>query len=270
MLSNNTGSSNIGIGYQALNSNTSGGYNVAVGHYALRQNTTGGFSTAVGYWSLKNNTTGSNTGLGDLALYYNTSGNYNVAVGGNTLQGTTSVVASLGSITGGSGYTNGTYNNVTLTDVSGPMATAPTANITVSGGAVTSVTLVTYGTGVDSTTVLSAAAADIGGTGSGFSVPVASVTAGQYNTALGYQAGYTTTTANANVTGSYNTFLGYNSGPGSTTQLQNATAIGVNSVVSQSNSLVLGCASGTNGCTTNTKVGIDNATPSYTLDVAAR
>ena len=45
-----------------------------------------------------------------------------------------------GAITPGSAYTNGTYNNVALTNVTGSGSTA-TANIVVSGGVVTSVTV---------------------------------------------------------------------------------------------------------------------------------
>jgi hypothetical protein len=93
-------------------------------------------------------------------------------------------------------------------------------------------------------------------------------TTGGNNTALGYQAGYGSAGTDANITGSGDTFIGYNSGPGTTTQLQNATAIGIASAVSESNALVLGCVNGNvNGCTANTEVGIDNATPSYALDV---
>lgn len=89
-----------------------------------------------------------------------------------------SSVATLGTITGGSSYTNGTYTNVQLTYVSGTTATSyPKATIVVSGGAVTSVTITSNGSGfVDTTTVLSAANTSIGGTGSGFSVPVSSLT----------------------------------------------------------------------------------------------
>jgi len=92
----------------------------------------------------------------------------------------TSGVQTLGTITAGSSYTNGTYTNVQLTYVSGATATTyPTANIVVSGGAVTSVTLVNAGTGFTNTgTVLSATAASIGGTGSGFSIPVTALAPG--------------------------------------------------------------------------------------------
>jgi hypothetical protein len=95
-----------------------------------------------------------------------------------TVSSVTVGAATLGTITGGSSYTNGTYNNVQMTYVSGATATTyPTANIVVSGGAVTSITLLTAGTGFTATgTVLSANASSIGGTGSGFSVPVATLT----------------------------------------------------------------------------------------------
>jgi hypothetical protein len=86
--------------------------------------------------------------------------------------------------------------------------------------------------------------------------------AGSYNTALGYLAGVTGNSANANVSGSNNTFIGYNSGPGTSTPINNATAIGENAQVSASNALVLG---GTGGDAVN--VGIGTPTPAVTLQV---
>jgi hypothetical protein len=89
--------------------------------------------------------------------------------------GVPSTISGLGTITGGSGYTNGTYSNVPLTGGSG---TGATANITVSGGAVAVVAIVHPGQNYvanPTPDVLSAAASSIGGTGSGFSVPVSSV-----------------------------------------------------------------------------------------------
>ena len=77
-----------------------------------------------------------------------------------------------GAITAGSSYTNGTYTNVALTGGSG---TTATANIVVSGGAVTSVTINNPGCKYVVGNSLSAAVADIGGTGSGFSVLVSEV-----------------------------------------------------------------------------------------------
>lgn len=101
----------------------------------------------------------------------------------------TGAIASLQAITGGSGYGSGKYTNVPLTGGSGSGALA---NITVSGGAVTGVTLTNPGTGYQVNDVLSASNTNIGGTGSGFSVPVATVNGdgiaalGSFNLGAGY------------------------------------------------------------------------------------
>ncbi len=84
-----------------------------------------------------------------------------------------SPVATLGVITGGSAYTTGTYFNVPLTGGTGSGALA---TITVSGGAVTAVTITNGGLQYTAGDALSAAATSIGGTGSGFSVLVSTVT----------------------------------------------------------------------------------------------
>jgi hypothetical protein len=85
---------------------------------------------------------------------------------------TTSGIKTLNTLVGGSAYTNGTYTNVPLTGGSGFSATA---NITVSGGAVTAVTLVSAGSAYVVGDTLSATAASIGGTGAGFSINVATL-----------------------------------------------------------------------------------------------
>jgi hypothetical protein len=108
-----------------------------------------------------------------------TTGNANI---GGTGSGFTVLVATtqigglntLGSIVPGTVYTNGTYNGVALSNITGS-GTGATANIVVSGAVVTGVTLVSLGTGYNVGDVLSATAGLIGGTGSGFSVPVATV-----------------------------------------------------------------------------------------------
>jgi hypothetical protein len=81
-------------------------------------------------------------------------------------------VVSLGATKGGSGYTNGTYNNVTLTGGSGGGAVA---DIVVSGGAVSSVAVVYPGGSYAAGDTLSCNSTSIGGRGGGFSVPVTSV-----------------------------------------------------------------------------------------------
>lgn len=90
---------------------------------------------------------------------------------GGTL-GASGPIGTLGAITPGSLYTNGTYLAVPLTGGSG---TGATANITIAGAVVTSVTLVNPGTGYAVGNALSVAAASVGGTGSGFSIPVATM-----------------------------------------------------------------------------------------------
>ena len=81
-------------------------------------------------------------------------------------------IKTLGAVTGGSLYTNGTYTNVALT---GGIGFSARATIVVSGGSVTTVTITARGSSYGIGDVLSATAATIGGTGSGFSVPVSTV-----------------------------------------------------------------------------------------------
>jgi hypothetical protein len=81
-------------------------------------------------------------------------------------------VSGIGTITGGSLYTNGTYSNVPLTGGSGSGATA---NITVSGQTVTSVSIKNAGNFYVVGDSLSCSNTYIGGSGSGFSVAVSVV-----------------------------------------------------------------------------------------------
>ena len=79
-------------------------------------------------------------------------------------------ILTLGTKTPGSGYTNGTYTGVSLTGGTGSGAKA---TIVVAGNIVTTVTVTTFGNYYLVGDVLSATAASIGGTGAGFSVPIA-------------------------------------------------------------------------------------------------
>jgi hypothetical protein len=82
-------------------------------------------------------------------------------------------------------------------------------------------------------------------------------TTGSYNTTIGALSGQTVST------GSYNTFLGYGANVGSGGgALQNATAIGANAIVNESNAIVLGGGGGF-----LVKVGIGTQTPGYELDI---
>jgi hypothetical protein len=85
-------------------------------------------------------------------------------------------VATVNTLVGGSGYTNATYTGVPLSYVTTGNGSGASATIVVSGGAVTSVTITGGGFGYLIYEKLTAPAALIGGTGSGFSVQVATVT----------------------------------------------------------------------------------------------
>jgi hypothetical protein len=75
-------------------------------------------------------------------------------------------------ISGGTSYTNGVYTGVPLSYVTSGNGYAGVADITVSGGAVTAVTINSGGCSYLPGEYLTAAAALIGGTGSGFSIIV--------------------------------------------------------------------------------------------------
>lgn len=84
----------------------------------------------------------------------------------------TGAVATFGTRVNGSGYTNGTYTNIALSGGSGYGATA---NITVSGGAVTAATLVRGGQWYLVGDTLSC---ELIGAGTNFALPVATITQG--------------------------------------------------------------------------------------------
>jgi hypothetical protein len=83
-------------------------------------------------------------------------------------------LTTISAVAAGTGYTNGTYSNVLLTNISG-VGESATATIIVSGGSVLSTTITSPGCKYLVGDVLSASSASIGGTGVGFSVSVASV-----------------------------------------------------------------------------------------------
>lgn len=82
------------------------------------------------------------------------------------------IITNLGAITAGTSYTNGTYTNVPLTGGNGIGALA---TVTVSSNVVSNVVITNGGSFYAPGDVLSANTADIGNTGSGFSVPVSTI-----------------------------------------------------------------------------------------------
>lgn len=88
-------------------------------------------------------------------------------------------VATYGTVVAGTGYVNGTYENVPM---SGGTGTGALATVVVASTVVSTVTMTYGGNGYTAGDSLTANNTYIGGTGSGFSVPVATVadTAGTY------------------------------------------------------------------------------------------
>lgn len=93
-------------------------------------------------------------------------------VTGLSTRAETGCVATFGTRVNGSGYTSGTYTNVALSGGSGYGATA---NITVTGGAVTAATLVRGGQWYQVGDTLSC---QLIGAGTNFALPVATITQG--------------------------------------------------------------------------------------------
>jgi len=160
---------------EALGARRSAGYFSQVFHYPVQANWQTSPSATVFTASF-------NTVSGSQFLYldtYNTQVVLGLIISGSGIPANTYVTAiktssvkTLGTITGGSGYVNGTYTNVTLTGGSGSGAKA---TVTVALGAVTAVTVTSRGAGYQVGDVLSASNTELGGTGAGFSVPVATL-----------------------------------------------------------------------------------------------
>jgi hypothetical protein len=160
---------------EALGARRSAGYFSQVFHYPVQANWQTSPSATVFTASF-------NTVNGNQFLYldtYNTQVVLGLIISGSGIPTNTYVTAiktssikTLGTITGGAGYVIGTYTNVTLTGGSGSGAKA---TVTVALGAVTAVTVTSRGAGYQVGDVLSASNTELGGTGAGFSVPVATL-----------------------------------------------------------------------------------------------
>ena len=201
-------------------------YNTAIGTGAL--NAVGGHygNVAVGWEALNVNTTGGNdnVAVGNLALGHNTTADHSTAVGTSALGTSTTGQgnAAFGWQTMNANTTG--YHNAAAGALALPFNTTGAENSAFGESAL-------YGN-----------------------------TTGSDNVGVGFQSGYGSG-ATPNTTGSNNTFIGVKSAPAAN-GLTNATAIGYQAIVGQSNAIVLG---GTGGSAVN--VGIGTTTPGATLDV---
>ncbi len=218
----NTADQNTAIGAGALLSNITGFANTANGAFALFTNTEGDSNTATGRSALQNNIIGnSNTANGDLALFNNTASG-NTAVGHSALFSNT---------------TGGTLGNIQGLDV-GP-------NVAVGWQALESNTVASANTAVGYQALQSFTSGPAGFeqfglcTAVGFQALANNATDGFGNSAFGYQALKSNTTATGNTaigfgalrdnTASGNTAIGYAALFTNTTGFNN-TAVGVSAL----------------------------------------
>jgi hypothetical protein len=193
---------------------TGGGFGNSFLGFAGNSTMTGTGNVGAGWVALGANTTGTNnTAVGVNALAANSSGQQNTAVGVNAL------------------FTNG-----------GGSSSTGNANTAV-GYQAASNNL----TGFNNTAIGATALANNNG--------------GVGNTAIG--SGALVNNTGSSSTGDYNTAVGYEAGPTMGSILTNSTAIGFAATVSESNALVLGSTGAY-----AVKVGIGTAAPAYTLDAA--
>ena len=239
------------FGTGALASDTSGFWNSAFGFDALTANTTGTRNTAVGFLALGSNQDGSsNTAIGAKALYSN-----NASSASNGSNNTATGYGALYSNNIGTGNTAYGFKAL-LNNTSWNYNTAVGYEALYTSGGCASAPPECYGGGNTATGAfaLYSSNSNRANTADGHQA-LYSNTTGQENTGLGFGALY------SNVTGTALTCVGYECAT-SANDLHNATAIGANAEVSESNALVLGGINGVNGATSNTNVGIGTTAPS--------
>jgi hypothetical protein len=238
-----TGNNNSFLGSAAGYSNTMGDGNSFFGYNAGYFNTTGYSNSFFGDYAGYSNTTGENNSfLGESSGYNNTTGY------GNSFFGWTA------------GYynTTGGYNSF-VGHQAGKNNTTGGANTFVGSGA-----------GLFNTT--------------GNDNSMVGDQAGLFNTS-GYLNSFVgSNTGRNNTSGNQNSFLGAWAGASNTAEdnntcigansdgapgITNATAVGSQAKVTQSNSLVLGSINGVNGSIADTKVGIGTTSPDRKLQIAS-
>jgi trimeric autotransporter adhesin len=246
-----TGKYNVTIGNLAGLNLTSGNSNVAVGSIALASSTTGSANVAVGEGASANSVIANeNVAIGYRTLFLNYNRAGNVAVGYRALHHTgngMTVSFPLGQDNVGVGR-DALYKNVDGWD-----------NIAIGTKA-----LYNNVNGAQSIAIgYEALGGHVAGLGN---IAIGSLTmrltTGNENTAVGLNA------MRENTTGTRNTGIGTWTNVGAN-NLTNATAIGANAQVDQSNSIVLGSITGINYAPANTNVGIRTTTPSAALHVNA-
>jgi hypothetical protein len=249
------GGSNTADGYYALHSTTVSYSNVAVGYEALADDITGSYNTAVGALASPATSSSQNTAVGFSAMNSNETGSTNTAIGYLVMDG--NVNGSNSTAVGANAMSEGNESNSVAVGEYALRYSSSSAGYNTAIGANAMGAVGSYANTGGYNTVIGSYGLEANSTGyynfSGGSYAMYVNTTGSYNSATGAGALYSNTSGGENVgigelalysntTGSSNTALGYfaNAGSGA---LSNAMALGANSVVSSSNSVVIGSSS---------------------------
>lgn len=247
LTANTTANNNTALGSQALATNTTGGQNTAVGSQALNLNLSTSNNTAVGFRAMNVTVGSDNTAVGSEAMLFNGVGADNTAVGSDALR--VNVLGTGNTAVGSSAlYTNVANGNTAVGQTALYANTSGIYNVAVGAEA-----LEDNSTGVDNTAVGAFAlwnnTVGVNNTAVGFqAIGVNATVTGDYNTAVGYQAGIGITNQN------YNTAIGFQAGLAGATNstlvgaaivqnaagYTNATALGYGTVLDGSNRVRLG------------------------------
>lgn len=186
-----------------------------------------------------------NTAIGFQSMVSTVQGSENIAIGSGALLTNigTGAITESNIYTPGSGYVDGFYDNVGAgIPLTGGTGVGAAAAITVTGGAVTSVTFSGYnaGTGYQQFALLTCLNSYLGGSGTGFSLSVSAVD-GTDNVAIGFNALYSTSGYRNIGIGSYayyfsnlgsdNVAIGYQSQFYNNSDAKRSISLGTNSLL---------------------------------------
>lgn len=184
-----------------------GNYNIGIGYRSLYATTSGYDNTAVGYNSMAALTEGlDNTAVGSAALTAITTGDFNVAVGRNALA--SNLIGDAAVAIGTDALSNATVGgSVAIGHSSQSNCTDGYSNISMGYRSLDYNVSGRFNVALGHYSMLGVSTkSQYGNTAVGFESMKSIGDRGDYNTALGYQAGY------SNITGDNNVFLGYQAG----------------------------------------------------------
>ena len=217
---NVTGFGNVGIGEDALSSVIGGFWNTGIGKDSLKKNTTGSRNVGIGYGSLQSNLSGEkNIAIGTFALISNVTGKQNIAIGADSLDKNVSGYNNLAV-----GYqalynvTSG-YENIAFGNATGGQLTTGIRNIIIGQNTLGAIVDANYNIGLGYSVMPNTTGSY--NVGLGMNVLYHN-TGGQYNVAIGFQAGY----GSNNASQTRNVFIGPQAGLNVYNSVNNNVLIG--------------------------------------------